>query len=187
MIHYSKYFTEKNTKALRAYAKNSAFKSGLINAWEFNDTISDLYLLLDKKDLHFPTQDDFIKYCFTIIKNLTFYKRSDPKNKYKLKASNGDDEYNFEYINNDEYLTETEIEETDDYEDKKESNIDKVLKGFVDSIPEEQYNAIHLYYKRRLKLEEIRDVTGLSLGHLSSLINYGAARSGNGSQKKLKT
>ena len=129
-----------------------------------SEIVNDVYLLLTTKKVTAPdyTSADYI--CRKYLYNTSLYTWIDSKNKYKVTAPAI--EYNFErteFYNGFEEIVEDEL--AFDYTRSKK----EILKKISNQLNSDDSKLFDMLMFRYMKLEDVRDATGVSLGHLHNI------------------
>ena len=152
MVNCSKYLAE-NYNDFAKYTTNLKGRKSHIPASEI---VNDVYLILTKKEVTAPdyTSADYI--CRKYLYNTSLYTWIDSKNKYKVTAPA------IEY-NCIEEIVEDEL--AFDYTKSKK----EILKKISNQLNSDDSKLFDMLIFRYMKLEDVRDATGVSLGHLHNI------------------
>ena len=154
-------YLAKNYNDFVKYTTNLKGRKSHIPASEI---VNDVYLLLTTKKVTAPdsTIANFI--CRKYLYNTSLYTWIDSKNKYKVTAPAI--EYNFErteFYNGIEEIVEDEL--AFDYTRSKK----EILKKISNQLNSDDSKLFDMLMFRYMKLEDVRDATGVSLGHLHNI------------------
>ena len=168
MVNCSEYLAE-NYNDFVKYTTNLKGRKSHIPASEI---VNDVYLILTKKEVTAPdyTSADYI--CRKYLYNTSLYTWIDSKNKYRVTAPAI--EYNFErteFDNGIEEIVYGGIGQAKldpialDYTTSKK----EILKKISNQLNSDDSKLFDMLMFRYMKLEDVRDATGVSLGHLHNI------------------
>ncbi len=133
---------------------------------EPTDCISDLYLLAAKKNLKAADEKQANRIIGGYLRNLQSWSVIDNRNKYRLAAANTS-EWNWQRL--EVYDDQDVVEQLSPDESLLDTlNMEENISA---NYGESFYLIYDLYFKKQLGMEDIRDMTGMSLGAISAVKN----------------
>lgn len=138
--------------------------------FEAEDIMQEVFIALPQKLSTLNNVQTFDFWLYRIAKNkaLDFLKKNRPTVFAELGPE--DDEYSFEDTIENENR-DFQPEENLDYTETKQ-----IIRGIIDSLPEEQRVCVILRFEKGYSLQEIADITGVPLATVKSRLKYGKAK-----------
>lgn len=131
-----------------------------------SEIVNDVYLLMYSKNISVKTEDDAKRIVYKYLYNTLSYTIIDVKNKYRVKAPR--EELNLGRLFIEDSVGQASLDPTSlDYVETK----NKMLQEVLQVLDDDKKTLFELLMIRGLKLEDVRDISGVSIGHLSEVKN----------------